>query len=173
MKTQTPSKARKKTRTPSSRALESETRKVLRAILVAILTTPALRRKAGVSLRGKDQVSLTCDIDFITAGRMKTVNRKYRGKEASTDVLSFPAPSPFREQGMLGELLICTPVLLKQARELGHPWKVELSVLLVHGLLHLLDFDHERGPKQAREMARWEKKLLQAPGLIERTGPRG
>lgn len=91
---------------------------------------------------------------------MARLNGRYRGKPRPTDVLSFPAPEVFRRAGILGEIAICGPVLREQAREEGHGPALELDVLLVHGLLHLLGFDHERSPRAAREMARWERRLL-------------
>src|SRR5205809_422750 len=123
---------------PSKKALQNQANQVLTEILVHVLTTPPLRKKAGVSLKGRQEVSLGLEVDFLTAPRMKTINRKHLGKNHVTDVLSFPVPDVFREQGVLGELLICTPVMLRQARELGHGWKEELAVLLTHGVLHLL-----------------------------------
>jgi probable rRNA maturation factor len=106
---------------------------------------------------------------------MARLNSRYRGKPRPTDVLSFPAPEPIRSlQGALGELVICLPVLTRQAREQGHRAELELWVLLAHGLLHLLGMDHEKGGKQAAEMARWEKKLLSAViPLASRRGPPG
>jgi rRNA maturation RNase YbeY len=68
----------------------------------------------------------------------------------------------------LGDLVICTPVVLKQAKAFNHSWKKEIDLLLVHGLLHLLHFDHEKGKKEALEMAKWEKKLLGKKTLITR-----
>jgi probable rRNA maturation factor len=110
------------------------------------------------------------EVRVIGAPAMARLNARVRGKPYATDVLSFPVPEIFQRQGELGELVVCLPVLLKQARELGHRPEVELQVLLVHGVLHLLGLDHEKGPKAAREMARWEAELLPArsPGLIRR-----
>lgn len=107
---------------------------------------------------------------------MVKLNGHYRGKQKATDILSFSAVGPFRDQGILGELVICLPVLRSQARLLKHSEKWETAVLLVHGVLHLLNLDHERGGREARLMARWEAKLLAklyptSPqlGLIKRT----
>ena len=110
---------------------------------------------------------------------MTELNRAYRGKNRPTDVLSFQPPEVFRKQGMLGELVICLPVLKRQARELGHRPETELRILLVHGVLHLLGLDHELGAREAARMARLEARLLeklrggklsgnQAKGLIDR-----
>ena len=99
------------------------------------------------------------------------LNSKYRHKNTLTDILSFPAPRIFYKQGVLGELVVCIPVLKKQALRFGHSPSQELRILLVHGFLHLLGFDHEKNVKNAKRMEFWEKKLLksQAPGLIERS----
>ncbi|OFZ21019.1 MAG: rRNA maturation RNase YbeY [Bdellovibrionales bacterium GWB1_55_8] len=115
-------------------------------------------------------------VHLVGTAEMARLNEFYRGKKGPTDVLSFEAPEVFREQGLLGELVICLPVMKKQAREIGHPAKEELRVLLVHGLLHLLGQDHEgKGPKahaRGHEMAAFEAKLLSKakPGLINRAG---
>jgi rRNA maturation RNase YbeY len=106
---------------------------------------------------------------------MRALNKRYRRKDRPTDVLSFPSPRDFRSRsGYLGDLAICVPVLRRQAREQGHAETRELRVLLVHGLLHLLGFDHEKGPRQAREMGRWEAVLLgrgaTRGGLVARSG---
>ncbi len=110
-----------------------------------------------------------------TRSRMARINRQARGKNQPTDVLSFPAPKVFQKQGFLGELVICVPVLREQAREQGHSIAEELDILLVHGVLHLLGYDHERGPAAARKMAKMELKILSIlsnqpsyTGLIQR-----
>lgn len=102
----------------------------------------------------------TASVKLVGNTRMRALNRAYRKKDRPTDVLSFPAPEPFRGNGFLGDLVICLPVLKRQARQVGHSERVELDVLLVHGLLHLLGFDHENGETQAQEMRRWEATLL-------------
>jgi probable rRNA maturation factor len=106
---------------------------------------------------------------------MKRLNSFYRKKAYETDVLSFEAPAAFRAQGFLGELILCGSVLKRQAREHGNSDEKELQILLVHGLLHLLGFDHEKGARQAQEMQNWEAKLLGArvskKGLISRASP--
>ena len=87
---------------------------------------------------------------------MISLNATYRGKKAPTDILSFPSEYPFRDSGLLGELVVCLPVLKEQAKSLGHTPRAELDVLLTHGVLHLLGFDHEKGARQAAVMAKWE-----------------
>lgn len=100
-------------------------------------------------------------VHLVGSSKMSRLNGMYRGKNKPTDVLSFPAPVFFQKQGILGELVICTPVLRRQAKEQKHSLEAELIVLLVHGLLHLLGFDHEESMPQARAMKRVEGKLME------------
>lgn len=138
----------------------------LKAILKAAQALPKLKKMGPKTPR-----PWTVELNLVGAAAMTRLNGQYRGKHYATDVLSFPAPPVFNLQGLLGELVICHPTLKRQAKERGHSDRVELEVLLVHGVLHLLGMDHELGEKQAAEMARWEKKLLSgsSPGLIARS----
>ncbi len=135
--------------------------KRLKKLLKAVAAEPALRRRIGVSAVGRGpRARLVADLEVVGAARMTRINGETRRKRKPTDVLSFPAPGFFQRLGHLGELIVCAPVCARQAREQGHPVRDELDVLLAHGVLHLLGFDHERGPRAALEMARWERKLL-------------
>ena len=132
----------------------------------------AARTHAALAKRLKLDRKLEWHVELQLNGAvtMQKLNATYRGKDQPTDVLSFPAPKPFLKQGVLGELVICRPVLIRQAREQGHSEARELDILLVHGLLHLLGWDHEEGPREARAMAVLEQRLLagKKPGLILR-----
>ncbi len=95
---------------------------------------------------------------------MRTLNRRYRGKDRTTDVLSFP----FREgafgslrQDLLGDIVVSLPTAERQARQAGESVARELDRLLVHGLLHLLGYDHERGAREERRMRSRERRLLE------------
>ena len=110
----------------------------------------------GASTRVKPRVELR----IVGSAPMIRLNRAWRKKNKVTDVLSFSAPEIFRTQGHLGELVVCLPVLKKQAKDLRHSPEAELQILLVHGVLHLLGMDHEGSKKAAREMARWEANIL-------------
>ncbi|TES83082.1 MAG: rRNA maturation RNase YbeY [Dehalococcoidia bacterium] len=108
-----------------------------------------------------------------TDERVQQLNRDYRGRDEPTDVLAFSAREeadglpPFipPPDGVLhlGEVIISYPQALMQAEEHGHPLKKELAILLIHGLLHLLGYDHEKTDAERKMQAR-EKELL---GLIE------
>lgn len=116
----------------------------------------------------REKRSFHVDLTLCSAIKMSRLNSQYRGKNEPTDVLSFAADHFFQGQGVLGDLVICMPIVLKQARDFNHSWKKEMDLLIVHGLLHLLNFDHEMGPKQAKEMERWERKILGSKTLITR-----
>lgn len=133
--------------------LQARAEKGLRQILVKTRRIPALRRMG-------PKAPWRADVSVIGSAKMKQLNAHYRGKDYATDVLSFEAPLKFRPHGYLGSLVICSSVLKRQAREHGHKPEKELEVLLVHGVLHLLGFDHEMGARPAAEMRKWEAKLL-------------
>ena len=129
-----------------------------------------------VKLRGQVTVLLTTD------RAIRRLNRQFRGKDKATDVLSFPAVKPSRVSGsrpatpdsgtleILGDIAISVQTARKQASALGHPLTIEIKVLMLHGLLHLAGYDHE---KDNGEMARLEERLrakLRLPhGLIQRS----
>jgi probable rRNA maturation factor len=95
---------------------------------------------------------------LVSDRRMRSLNRTFRGRDATTDVLSFPAgdsPAGVGEQP-LGDIVISVPTALRQARRAQHPFRVELMVLALHGYLHLLGFDHE---VDGGRMSRLERKL--------------
>lgn len=98
---------------------------------------------------------------------LRRLNRQFLGKDAPTDVLSFPEPGP---DGFLGEIAISADRAREQARSAGHGLEAEVGILMLHGVLHLLGYDHEndRG-RMARQETRWRKKLGLPAGLIERS----
>ncbi|MDR3606782.1 MAG: rRNA maturation RNase YbeY [Oligoflexia bacterium] len=127
--------------------------RALQGVIRKAHLVPKLRKKAPAP-------KWVVEIEIVGRAAMRKLNREARGKDRPTDVLSFELPEGFRRQGLIGQLVICLPVLKSQARELGHAESTELRVLIVHGLLHLLGFDHEKGPAAAREMARLEDRIL-------------
>jgi probable rRNA maturation factor len=110
-------------------------------------------------------------IALVTDQRIRRLNRDYRGKDVVTDVLSFTAehprdPTPDRAGRPLGDIVIATGVAKRQAREAGHSYATELRVLALHGLLHLLGYDHDH-PRDRGRMARAEARLRRKGGLRE------
>ncbi len=88
---------------------------------------------------------------------MRELNAEYRDKDSITDVLSFPMDAPFTEQSIfgmpLGSIIIAESFVKEKAAAFGHTIQDELSLLFIHGMLHLLGFDHEidDGEMRARE----------------------
>ena len=107
-------------------------------------------------------------VAVVSDARMRALNRSYRRKDYATDVLSFwsesRAPSPQPTAPILGDIVIAKGVAARQAREAGHSYETELRVLALHGLLHLLGYDHESSQDKGR-MARAEAKLRKKGGL--------
>ena len=75
---------------------------------------------------------------------MRNLNRRFRGIDRPTDVLSFPfEESPLSSTSFLGDVVVDVPYAARQARRRGHPVAREVRILLAHGILHLLGYDHE------------------------------
>jgi rRNA maturation RNase YbeY len=98
---------------------------------------------------------------LVSDGEIHRLNREWRSKDRPTDVLSFPqqggdgaAPA-----GLLGDVVISVDTARRQAAERGVSLRHESERLLIHGLLHLLGYDHERSPAEARRMQRRERLL--------------
>jgi probable rRNA maturation factor len=136
-------------------------------------------------------------IALVSDARIRALNRQYRRKNQTTDVLSFPTsesapagasvraararragdstPRPLARapRPVLGDIVIAAGVARRQAREAGHSLQTELRVLALHGLLHLLGYDHHDRKDKGR-MARAELRLRRrgglTSGLIERAG---
>jgi probable rRNA maturation factor len=128
-----------------------------------VLKTPGGRHAAEVVrkacrewLRGE-----ALSVALISDRQMRALNRRWRGKDSTTDVLSFPMDV----HGALGDVAISLPTARRQAREGGWPLSVELRRLLAHGLLHCRGYDHETAA-DARRMARAERRLLGARGMV-------
>jgi probable rRNA maturation factor len=126
-----------------------------------------LAKVAPRSARGAVAVALVSD------AAMRRLNREYTGHDYATDVLSFPVSPGPRAPGLgpvLGDIAIATGVARRQARERRHTVAVELRVLALHGLLHLLGYDHDR---DRGEMHRVEERLRRKGGLREGLIARG
>ena len=125
-------------------------------------------------------------IAIVSDGAIRLLNRQYRRKDVPTDVLSFPStplPSPRKppqhlehpthlkhpahlSHPALGDIVIATGVARRQARAAGHSYATELKVLALHGLLHLLGYDHHAASDRGR-MVRLERRLRVKGGLRE------
>jgi len=122
---------------------------------------------------GESQAELSLEI--VGNHRIQRLNRTYRHHDHPTDVLSFPireVPGPHTM--LLGDVVISLPMALKQAKHADHSPDEELVTLLIHGILHLLGYDHEHNERDARRMRRKETALLRQlrplPRLIRMNG---
>ncbi|HZU07861.1 MAG TPA: rRNA maturation RNase YbeY [Chloroflexota bacterium] len=146
---------------------------------VAGAPSPAwVRRVLAAALAAEGRVhGYAVDVRITDDAGIQALNRAHRGVDAPTDVLSFPlqpfaqgAPVPERfaqPAGMpvhLGDIVLSWPRAVAQAAEYGHPVEREAAYLLVHGLLHLLGYDHE-APADAQVMRAREEAVLGALGL--------
>ena len=121
-------------------------RRVPRAFLKNwIRASAAELKKRGVRMPANELTLV-----FVSAPEIKALNARYRGKESATDVLSFSASN--WEPQSLGELVLCLPVIDRQAQEHRHSFREELGYMVLHGILHLLGYEHEKSTTQARRM---------------------
>jgi probable rRNA maturation factor len=141
-------------------------KKKLSGMSARALETMAARARKAAGVKGEVHILVTGDEE------LRRLNRRFRHKNRPTDVLSFPGDG----NGLGGDIAISADMAAANARGLGHTLLHELNILIVHGMLHLAGYDHER---DRGEMAHKEQELrreLGLPaGLIERTrrpGPR-
>lgn len=113
---------------------------------------------------------IAIDIYVTDPNEAKALNQQSRGKDYATNILSYPSDLPQAVQGLmdelpLGELVVCHEVIDRQAQEQGKTLKDHLTHLLVHGLLHLLGFDHELGQHEQEQMESLEIEILARLGV--------
>ncbi len=97
---------------------------------------------------GKKKLKRELTLVFLTKQAARLLNLEFRNRDYATDILSFE-PS---DESSLGELILCPEVLKKQAKEHGLSYRDEMNYVILHGILHLLGFDHETNPKDAHRM---------------------
>jgi probable rRNA maturation factor len=133
-----------------------------------VLSPPSLARFfrqacTAVGLKGEVDVMLTSD------NTLRELNRKFRGKNKPTDVLSFPAPAEISDQHA-GDLAISLETAARQAATYGHTLRDEVRILLLHGLLHLSGLDHETdNGRMATREATLRRELRLPATLIDRS----
>ncbi|MCC6140058.1 MAG: rRNA maturation RNase YbeY [Nitrospira sp.] len=121
----------------------------------------SFRRLAERVLAAVGEAQSELSIDLVGDGRMRRLNREYRKKDRTTDVLAFAMrESAGPVSALLGDVVISIPTAQRQAKEGGRSLSEELAWLLVHGVLHLCGYDHERSDMDARRMKRREQAIL-------------
>ena len=137
---------------------------VVHVVTSGVVRAPGLARwlESVAPIRARGEVTVA----VVPDARVRALNRQYRRTDTATDVLSFAAGEP----GNLGDVVIAAGVAARQAGQAGHSLAVELRVLALHGLLHLLGYDHEHDDGR---MARLERRLRRKGGLVEGLIERG
>ena len=100
---------------------------------------------------------------IVGEAESRELNRRYRGKDAATNVLAFAVDGEYLDYDCLGDLVICAPLVAAEAAAQGKSEEAHWAHLVVHGMLHLQGFDHE-APAAARAMERMEIKILDTLG---------
>jgi probable rRNA maturation factor len=125
--------------------------------------------------RAVDALGLAGEFSVLLTGdeRLRALNRQFRGMDKPTDVLSFPALPEAANGGQGGDLAISLETASVQAVNHGHSLQAEIKILILHGLLHLAGYDHERDRGQMRRRESVLRKQFALPaGLVERAGRR-
>ena len=100
---------------------------------------------------------------FTDDNRIAQLNIRYLGRHGPTNVMAFPmagGPTPDVKSPMLGDVVISVDTALRESRELGEPLERTINRLMIHGVLHLLGYDHEESASEARRMEKEEKRLM-------------
>jgi probable rRNA maturation factor len=130
----------------------------------------ALKKIGQAILAVVGEAEAELSLALIGNAEMQKLNRRYRRKDYPTDVLSFPMEGrPPAGHRLLGDVVISVEKARQQAKERGRTRDQEMVTLLIHGIVHLLGYDHERSAKDARVMKRLENKIyrrLCEQGLI-------
>jgi len=119
------------------------------------------KKTAKMVLKEENKKEANLSIALVGQGRIGELNKRYRGKNRVTDILAFPN----KEIG-LGEIVICLREVKKNAKKYGLTFEKELSKVLIHGILHLLGYDHEKSEILAKKMREKEKYYFSKLGEI-------
>lgn len=127
-----------------------------------------LKQAAEAALKEIKKEKAEVSLALVGGKRMRALNKMYRGKDKPTDVLSFnqiergkkfvKAPE---KNIRLGEVVVCLPTARKQAKRSKHSLLKELIILLIHGILHLAGYEHERSAREAKKMEKAQNKIME------------
>ncbi|WP_347261603.1 rRNA maturation RNase YbeY [Rudaea sp.] len=119
------------------------------------------------ALSGRRRGRTGVNIALLDSDPARELNLRYRGKDYATNVLSFAyEPAPREKSGLLGDLVLCPPVVAREAAEQGKRVRDHYAHLTVHGVLHLLGYDHEN-EREARKMEAIERDVLAGLGIAD------
>lgn len=100
---------------------------------------------------------------FTDDNRIAQLNNRYLGRKGPTNVLAFPmtgGQTPEIDSALLGDVVISVDTALRESEELGEPLEYTIDRLLIHGVLHLLGYDHEKSDAKAKRMEKKERRLV-------------
>lgn len=122
----------------------------------------AVRRAAETTLETESAAGCELTLAIVGLDEMRSLNRRYAGVDHPTDVLSFPdgAINPETERRYIGDIAICLPIAAAQSEAAGHSLTDELMLLAVHGVLHLLGYDHAEEAEKSIMWTRQAEVLL-------------
>jgi len=106
----------------------------------------------------------TISISFVGKKRIRAINRRFRGKDKATNVISFPFMDNLPKEKIIGDIIICPSVASKEARKYGNNFVDYIAFLLIHGFLHLLGYDHIK-EKDRLIMERKEEEIFRSISL--------
>jgi len=122
-----------------------------------------LRRWAARAIEGRRE-SASMTLRIVDERESAELNGEYRGKPGPTNVLSFPFEAPPQvEMDLIGDIVVCAPVVAREAEEQGKPLAAHWAHMVVHGCLHLLGYDH-MDPEEAEVMEKLETEILAGLG---------
>ncbi len=115
-----------------------------------------LKRIAEIVLKGEKQAEKRLSIALVDQKKIRELNKKYRRKNRTTDVLAFPG----NKEAGLGEIVICSREVKENVKRFSSVFEKELARVLIHGILHLLGYDHEKDKRLAERMRKKEEYYL-------------
>ena len=151
------------------------------ALLPVTYKLKMLVRRAIEATLDFEQYGNTCEVSvtFTDDASIHELNKKFRGVDRPTDVLSFPLfdyegeseePPVDELMGMLGDVVLSLETAARQAEEYGHSFEREVAFLTVHSMLHLLGYDHETSEADEADMRQRQRKIMERLGLAVHQG---
>lgn len=130
-------------------------------LTLALINKSFFKKVARKILKEEKRNNLELSVAFVTRKKIRELNKKYRGENKATDVLSFGhlefIDKKSKAKKMLGEIIICPQEVKKNAAKFKTSFEEEMISCLIHGILHLVGYDHENFLKEAKLMERKQK----------------